>query len=165
MTKHDYRFKRFTPKLLLNDLLFNKPYLNPGDQLPDFELQTTEGKTVTQAGYLADRSLLLFNGSINWRMTASAIPSLKQLHAEYGDSVNFLLLNIPEAHPGKAYPNRTSTMQSCSMPRPSPLDTLCLGTWRFIVWTESSSRPWQHTELGSIGGFQRCNRVPCPLVC
>lgn len=104
MTQHDYRFKHFTPKLLLNDLLFSKSDLKPGDQLPGFELQTTDGRTVTQADYLGDRPLLLFTGSITCPMTASAMPSLKQLHAEYGDSVHFLLLNVREAHPGEAYP-------------------------------------------------------------
>lgn len=104
MTKHDYRFNHFTPRLLLNDLKFSKSDLKPGERLPDFELQTIDGKTATRADYLGERPLLLFTGSITCPMTASAMPSLKQLHEEYGDRVTFLLLNVREAHPGEKYP-------------------------------------------------------------
>src|ERR671911_2568827 len=37
-------------------------------------------------------------------MTASAGPALKQLHAEFGDRIDFLTLYVREAHPGDRYP-------------------------------------------------------------
>jgi hypothetical protein len=37
-------------------------------------------------------------------MTASAIPILNELYLEFGERVEFVLLNVREAHPGEYYP-------------------------------------------------------------
>jgi len=37
-------------------------------------------------------------------MTASAGPALKQIHAEFGDRIDFLTVYVREAHPGDRYP-------------------------------------------------------------
>ncbi len=37
-------------------------------------------------------------------MTASAGPTLKRLHAEFGDRIPFLTLYVREAHPDERYP-------------------------------------------------------------
>jgi hypothetical protein len=37
-------------------------------------------------------------------MTASAVPALKKLWAEFGSRVAFITLYVREAHPGENYP-------------------------------------------------------------
>ena len=100
----DYRYQHFTTKLLFHDLRFQKGSKRPGDVLPEFDLPTTEGARIATSDLLAGRPLLLVTGSMTCPMTASAIPSLKRLHARCGDDVAFVMLNVREAHPGENYP-------------------------------------------------------------
>src|SRR5919197_420049 len=44
-------------------------------------------------------------------MTASAVPALKQLYAEFGDRMAFAVLYVREAHPGERYPQPRSFEQ------------------------------------------------------
>jgi hypothetical protein len=44
--KNVYRYKRFTTKLLLNDMRFSKSAPMSGDDFPDFELPTTDGHQI-----------------------------------------------------------------------------------------------------------------------
>lgn len=107
MTKKDtqaeagYRYKRLTPKLLFDDFSFDKRSPQPGDKAPEFELQTVDGKTIQSADILSGRPVLLTFGSMSCPMTASSISPLQRLHAEFGDKVDFLMLNVREAHPGE----------------------------------------------------------------
>lgn len=50
------------------------------------------------------KPLLLIFGSLTCPMTASAMPSLFELYAEFGDRIEFVMLNVREAHPGENYP-------------------------------------------------------------
>ena len=98
-----YRYDRVTPKLLLRDLRFSSDTLAPGDSLSAYELPTIDGGSIQVGGH-RERPLLLVTGSITCPMTASAIPVIDALHAEFGDGVDFVLLNVREAHPGAHYP-------------------------------------------------------------
>ncbi len=98
-----YRYDRFTPGLLFKDLRFKGDALAPGDSLAAHELPTLEGGTI-QIGGRRERPLLLVTGSITCPMTASATPVIKALHTEFGDRVDFVLLNVREAHPGAHFP-------------------------------------------------------------
>lgn len=99
-----YRYQHFSTKLLFKDLRFHGGSKRPGDALPEFDLPTTEGERITTQDLVGDQPLLLVTGSMTCPMTASAIPSLKRLHAQWGDDVAFVMLNVREAHPGENYP-------------------------------------------------------------
>ena len=99
----DYRYQHFTTKLLIHDGSFHKGAKRPGETLPEFDLPTTDGDRITTDDF-GDRPLFLFTGSITCPMTASAVPSLKRLYAQCGDEVDFVILNVREAHPGENYP-------------------------------------------------------------
>ena len=108
-----YRYDRFTPGLLFRDLRFSSDALAPGDSLPGYELATLEGGAI-QIGGDRERPLLLVTGSITCPMTASAMPVIKALHAEFGDRVDFVLLNVREAHPGARLPQPATDEEKLS---------------------------------------------------
>ena len=98
-----YRYERFTTSLLFRDLRFRKGAAGPGDSLPVFELVTTDGDGLVNQDLLGNKPLLLIFGSVTCPMTASAMPFLLQLHTEFGDRVDFIMLNVREAHPGEHF--------------------------------------------------------------
>ncbi len=98
-----YRYNRFTTSLLLRDMRFRKGAAGPGDLVPAFNLITTEDEELTNQDVFGIRPVLLVFGSITCPMTASAMPFLTQLHSEFGDRVDFILLNVREAHPGEYF--------------------------------------------------------------
>ncbi len=98
-----YRYERFTTSLLFRDLRFRKGAAGPGDSLPAFELVTTDGDDLVNQDLSENKSLLLIFGSMTCPMTASAMPFLLQLHTEFGDRVDFIMLNVREAHPGEHF--------------------------------------------------------------
>ena len=100
----DYRYHHFTTKLLLHDGWFHKAAKRPGEALPEFDLSTTDEDRIATGDFVGDRPLFLVTGSMTCPMTASAIPTLKRLYAQYGDDVAFVMLNVREAHPGENYP-------------------------------------------------------------
>ncbi len=99
----DYRYQHFTTKLLIHDGSFHKDAKRPGEKLPEFDLPTTDGERIATEDF-GDRPLLLVTGSMTCPMTASAMPALKRLYAQCGDDVDFVMLNVREAHPGENYP-------------------------------------------------------------
>jgi len=98
-----YRYDRFTTKLLFRDLRFSSKALEPGASLRAYELPTLDGGSI-QIGGRRERPLLVVTGSITCPMTASAMPVIDELHSEFGDRVDFVLLNTREAHPGAHFP-------------------------------------------------------------
>ena len=98
-----YRYHRFTPKLLFRDLRFASDALSPGDSLSAYQLPTLDDGSIQIGGH-RERPLLLVTASITCPMTASAMPVIDALHAEFGDRVDFVLLNVREAHPGAHFP-------------------------------------------------------------
>ncbi len=104
----EYRYKRLTTQLLMNDFRFGKMAPGAGDSLPNSELVTTDGERINVRDYAEGRPLLLIFGSLTCPMTVSSDPSLKRLHSEFGDKVAFLTLYVREAHPGENYPQPES---------------------------------------------------------
>ncbi len=102
-----YRYDRFTPMLLFRDLRFSSDALAPGDSLSAFELPTLDGGSIQIGGH-RQRPQLLVTGSITCPMTGSAMPVIDELHAEFGHSVDFVLLSVRQAHPGAHFPQPTT---------------------------------------------------------
>jgi thiol-disulfide isomerase/thioredoxin len=102
-TVADYRYQRFTTSLLLRDLRFGKEAAGPGDSFPSFELLTTNGDRLVNNDVFGDKPVLLIFGSMTCPMTASAAPSVQELHDEFGDRVDFIMLYVREAHPGEHF--------------------------------------------------------------
>lgn len=106
----DYRYKRFTTSLLLRDLRFGKEAAGPGDSFPSFELLTTNGDRLVKDDVFGHKPVLLIFGSMTCPMTASAAPSVQELHDEFGDRVDFIMLYVREAHPGEHF-TQSETME------------------------------------------------------
>ncbi len=98
-----YRYKRFTTSLLFQDLRFGRNTAGPGDSFPSFELVTTNGDRLVNHDVFNDNPVLVIFGSMTCPMTASAAPSVQELHDEFGDRVQFIMLYVREAHPGENF--------------------------------------------------------------
>ncbi len=94
-----YRYPHFTRERLRDDLSFRAGQ-DPGWELPDFDLPTSDGGRVRKADFQGRRPLLVTFASITCPMAASARPVLRRLHDELGDRVAFLTVYVREAHPG-----------------------------------------------------------------
>ncbi len=103
-----YRFTRLTSRMLMDDFRFGKTAAAAGDPLPEAELAATDGRRINTRDYAEGRPLLLIFGSLTCPMTVSSDPSLKRLHAEFGDKIRFLTLYVREAHPGENFPQPES---------------------------------------------------------
>ncbi len=99
-----YRYKKFTTRLLFRDLRFQKGAAMVGDHLPTFEIFTAEGDRTAIENVAGGKPVLLIFGSLTCPMTASAVPNLKELYWEFGERVEFVMLNVREAHPGEYHP-------------------------------------------------------------
>ncbi len=97
----DYRYKRFTTRLLFRDLRFRKGAAKPGEPFPLFELITTDGERLVNSDLFGDKPVLFIFGSMTCPMTSSAAPSVQALFDQFGDRVNFVMLYVREAHPGE----------------------------------------------------------------
>lgn len=100
-----YRVDRPTMGILLRDLWIPRHHPGPGDTVPAFDLPTTAGGTFSNATVAArGRPVVLVFGSLTCPVTESAGPSLVALHRRYGDAVDFVVVNVREAHPGTGFP-------------------------------------------------------------
>ena len=99
----DYRYQHVTMGVLLDDFRFGKSALKAGDSFPDFDIPTTDGGHIRRSDFIGRKPMLLVFGSVTCPMTASSIPPLEQLHAEFGDRVEFVMLGVREAHPAETY--------------------------------------------------------------
>jgi hypothetical protein len=100
---NDYRYKRFTTRLLFRDLQFRPGSAKPGDALPPFELVTTGGGCLENSKVFGAKPVLLIFGSVTCPMTASAAPSMQELYDEFGEHIDFIMLYVREAHPGEHF--------------------------------------------------------------
>lgn len=100
---NEYRYKRFTTRLLFRDLRFARDSAAPGDSLPAFELITTDGERLRRDDLFKDKPVLLIFGSMTCPMTASAAPTVQALYEEFGDLVDFIMMYVREAHPGERF--------------------------------------------------------------
>jgi len=105
-----YRYKRFTTKLLFDDLRFRRGAARPGDSMPVFELVTTDEVRLTNPDVFTDKPVLFIFGSMTCPMTASAAPSVQALYEEFGHRIRFIMLYVREAHPGE-YITQAETLE------------------------------------------------------
>jgi hypothetical protein len=96
----DYRFQRLSMSILMRDLSFAKDDLGPGDRAPDFDLPTISRRRFRSRGLLHHRATLMVFGSCTCPMTDNSTPGLKALHRLYGARIQFVMVNVREAHPG-----------------------------------------------------------------
>lgn len=103
-TGRRYRFERLTLPIILRDLYFNKDDPGPGDRVPEFDLPTVIGGRFRTSDFAEIGPVLLIFGSSTCPMTDSAAPGLNGLHLRFGDRMRFVMVNVREAHPGRAFP-------------------------------------------------------------
>lgn len=100
----EYRYKKFTTRLLFRDLRFQKGTAKAGDYLPSSRLFTANGMQTTIKDLASGKPVLLIFGSLTCPMTASAMPALNELYQKFGNRVEFVIVNVREAHPGELHP-------------------------------------------------------------
>lgn len=98
-----YLYEHVTSDVLSEDMDFNEDAVGPGDPLPDFDLPTAGGSRFRTTDLVGNVPILVVTGSFTCPMTASSNPMLKQLHAEFGERIAFVMLHVREAHPGERY--------------------------------------------------------------
>src|SRR6266511_1960538 len=113
----EYRYRHFKRELLFEDMAW-RGGIAVGEQMPDFDLPTTDGGRIRKTDFVGVKPLLLSFGSVTCPMTIDANPKLKHLHDQFGDRVAFVSLYVREAHPGDRYP-QPHTMHQKLDPKPS----------------------------------------------
>jgi hypothetical protein len=92
-----------TPRLRfsLGDMRIPARDPGPGDQVPTFDLPTTDGRRLSSEESAVDgRPVLLVLGSLTCPITQGAGAGIRDLHNRYGDRVRFVFVSVREAHPG-----------------------------------------------------------------
>ena len=117
----EYRFERVTMALLMDDSRFGKNTPSAGDPFPQFELTTTDGRRIGKDDFVGKCPLLVVFGSKSCPLTVSSIEPLKQLHQKFGRDIEFVMLNVREAHPGEY--NRQPTNYEQKLSRAEELQT------------------------------------------
>lgn len=81
--------------------------LKAGDTAPDFTLTAPDGETKIALKTLRGKPTVLVFGSCTCPPFVRSISSVNELHEQFGDKVNFLMVYIREAHPtdGRVVPN------------------------------------------------------------
>jgi len=99
-----YRYEHLALPLVLRDMYFSKGDPGPGDRVPEFDLPTLGGGRFRSTDLGETGPALLIFGSYTCPVTENAAPGLKELHGRFGDRVRFVMVDVREAHPGKAVP-------------------------------------------------------------
>ncbi len=99
-----YRYEHLALPTVLRDMYFNRDDPGPGDRVPDFDLPTLGGGRFRSSDLGETGPALLIFGSYTCPVTESAAPGLNELQARFGDRVRFVMIDVREAHPGKAVP-------------------------------------------------------------
>lgn len=99
----DYRYESFQTRHMLADMRFGSESVAPGDRLDPVTLRVLGGDTISIGGP-RDRPLVLVTGSLTCPMTEASTPTVVDLHRDYGDRADFVLLSVREAHPGDQLP-------------------------------------------------------------
>ena len=99
-----YRFDHLSLSDVMKDLYYSRDDPGPGDRAPDFDLPTLGGGRFRSADLGQTGPALLIFGSYTCPVTDNSAPGLNELHARFGDHVRFVMVNVREAHPGKAVP-------------------------------------------------------------
>ncbi len=115
-----YRFERLALPLVMRDMYFSKNDPGPGVRVPDFDLPTLGGGRFRSTELGETGPALLIFGSYTCPVTENAAPGLKELHGRFGDRVRFVMVDVREAHPGKAVPQPQTfdqKMANAQLPR------------------------------------------------
>ncbi len=99
-----YRFEHLALPLVLKDMYFSKDDPGPGGRVPDFDLPTISGGRFRSTDLGENGPALLIFGSYTCPVTDGAAPGLKELYERFGGRVRFVMVDVREAHPGKAVP-------------------------------------------------------------
>jgi thiol-disulfide isomerase/thioredoxin len=94
----------------MRDMRFERTDPAPGDHVPSFDLPMIDGGHL-RSDDLGERPVLLIFGSSTCPVTDNAAPGLNDLHRRFGDRVRFVMINVREAHPGRAFP-QPKTMET-----------------------------------------------------
>ena len=100
-SKDTYRYDKVTMGVLMRDFVFDKNSPKADNVVPHFELKDLEGETISNADLFDGRPTLLTFGSRTCPMTVSSVDPLKTLYGEFGDEVQFVTVNVREAHPAE----------------------------------------------------------------
>jgi hypothetical protein len=103
-----YRYEHFRTRQLFHDLTFSLSALRAGQPFPDFDLETTDGERVRKKDFIDEEPGLLITASITCPNTEASMAGVKRLHAEFGDDIPFIMVDVREAHPGVNYPQPAS---------------------------------------------------------
>lgn len=103
-TSKEYRYKTVNIGLFMDDTGFSKNSAKPGESIPPFELITTSGEHLTNGDVFKDKPVLFIFGSLTCPMTTSSTPDIKKRYEEFGDQIDFIMLQVREAHPGELIP-------------------------------------------------------------
>jgi hypothetical protein len=100
----DINFRHYRLRHLAAELL--RGYCNqvvlPGSQAPDFQLPTAAGELVRLSD-LRGRPVVLHFVSYTCPLTRGGIHMMKELHAVFGRSVQFIEVLVRQAHPGERH--------------------------------------------------------------
>ncbi len=99
-----YRFEHLAMSVVMRDMYFSKDEPGPGDRVPDFDLPVLGGGRFRSTDLGETGPALLIFGSYTCPVTDGAAPGLKELHGRFGDRIRFVMVDVREAHPGKAVP-------------------------------------------------------------
>ena len=100
-TSEEYRYKTVNLGLFMQDGGFSKNSAKPGESIPPFEIITTSGDHLTNGDVFNDKPVLFIFGSLTCPMTTSSTPDMKKRYEEFGDQIDFIMLQVREAHPGE----------------------------------------------------------------
>ena len=103
-----YRFEHLALPTILRDMYYSKDDPGAGDRVPDFDLPMLGGGRFRSADLGETGPVLLIFGSYTCPVTDSAAPGLNEMFARFGDRVRFVMVDVREAHPGKAAPQPNS---------------------------------------------------------
>ncbi len=99
-----YRYEHLALPTVLRDMYYSRGDAGPGDRVRDFDLPTLDGIRFQSSDLDETGPALLIFGSQTCPVTESAAPGLNELYARFGDRVRFVMVDVREAHPGKAVP-------------------------------------------------------------
>jgi cytochrome oxidase Cu insertion factor (SCO1/SenC/PrrC family) len=107
-----YNHEHFVPGMFLQDnqLGQRSEAPKPGSLAPEFALRDAAGNA-WNLQELQGRPVVLLIGSGTCPVTQGNLPGLQELHAEYKDRCQWLMLYVREAHPGEKMPAHKSYEQ------------------------------------------------------
>ena len=132
-TGRSYRFERFRMMEVLKDMSFSRSVPGPGDRVPDFNLLTLDGTTLSSPDLQEIGPALLVFGSLTCPMTDSAAPCINELYGNLGTGYASSWLQSGKVTPVRPCPNRRRWKRIWSMPGCCETSTVTGSRWRRIT--------------------------------